>query len=57
MARYSWWDRRVYIDLSVTGPQLSGSPFADQFVRVMRKVGVDPVLFGSDHPLDDPSRR
>ncbi len=54
LARYPWWDRRVYIDVSATGSLLSGSPFAEQFVWILRKVGLDRILFGSDYPLDDP---
>ena len=52
--RYPWWRRNVWIDISVTGPMLAGGPFADQFAWVLRKVGVDRVVFGSDYPLDDP---
>jgi predicted TIM-barrel fold metal-dependent hydrolase len=38
----------------VTGPMLVGGPFADQFSWVLRKHGIDRVLFGSDYPVDDP---
>lgn len=55
LARYPWWKRNVWIDLSATGPLFSASPFAEQFVWVCRKVGADRLLFGSDYPLDDPS--
>jgi predicted TIM-barrel fold metal-dependent hydrolase len=54
MARYPGWGRNVWVDISVTGPMLSNGPFADQFVWVLRKLGVDRVLFGSDYPIDDP---
>jgi predicted TIM-barrel fold metal-dependent hydrolase len=54
LARYDWWSRNVWIDLSATGPLLAKSPFAAQFEWVLRKVGVDRLLFGSDYPLDDP---
>jgi predicted TIM-barrel fold metal-dependent hydrolase len=54
LARYPWWRRNVWIDLSATGPLLSGSPFAASFLWVVRKVGIDRWLFGSDYPLDDP---
>jgi hypothetical protein len=56
LSRYPWWERRVYIDISAIGPLLSGSPFAEQFVWVLRKVGFDRILFGSDYPVDDPER-
>ena len=44
----------MWIDISVTGTMLAGSPFAEQFAWVLRKVGVDRVVFGSDYPVDDP---
>jgi predicted TIM-barrel fold metal-dependent hydrolase len=54
---YPWWARKVWIDLSATAELLAGSPFADQFVWVLRKVGVDRLLFGSDFPLTSNPRR
>jgi uncharacterized protein len=54
LARYPWWQRHVWFDISATGPLLAGSPFADQFTWVLRKIGVDRVVFGSDYPIDDP---
>jgi uncharacterized protein len=32
----------------------ANSPFAEQLSWVLRKVGADRVIFGSDYPLDDP---
>ena len=54
VGRYPWWQRNVWIDISVTGLLLAGGPFAEQFAWVLRKVGTDRVIFGSDYPLDDP---
>jgi uncharacterized protein len=54
VARYPWWGRNVWIDISVTAAMLAGSPFAEQLTWVLRKVGVDRVVFGSDYPVDDP---
>jgi predicted TIM-barrel fold metal-dependent hydrolase len=54
VGRYPGWHRNVWIDISVTGPMLAGSPFAEKFTWVLRKVGTDRVVFGSDYPLDDP---
>jgi uncharacterized protein len=54
LARYAWWRRRVWFDISATGPLLAGGPFAEQFTWVLRKIGIDRVVFGSDYPLDDP---
>jgi predicted TIM-barrel fold metal-dependent hydrolase len=54
LARYPWWRRNVWVDISVTGPLLAGGPSAEQLAWVLRKVGVDRVVFGSDYPLDNP---
>jgi predicted TIM-barrel fold metal-dependent hydrolase len=54
IGRDPWWQRNVWIDISVTGMLFAGSPFAEQFTWVLRKVGTDRVIFGSDYPLDDP---
>jgi hypothetical protein len=54
LARYPWWGRNVWIDISVTARMLAGGPFGEQFAWVLRKVGVDRVVFGSDYPLDEP---
>jgi predicted TIM-barrel fold metal-dependent hydrolase len=55
LARYPWWQRNVWVDISVTGLMLAGGPFAEQFTWVLRKVGTDRVIFGSDYPIDDPA--
>jgi hypothetical protein len=54
VGRYPGWQRNVWIDISVTGLMFAGGPFAEQFAWVLRKVGTDRVVFGSDYPLDDP---
>jgi uncharacterized protein len=54
LARYPWWRRNVWIDLSATAPLLAHGPFAEQFEWVCRKLGVDRLLFGSDYPMDAP---
>jgi predicted TIM-barrel fold metal-dependent hydrolase len=54
LARYPDWGRNVWIDISVTGPMLASGPFAEQFAWVLRTVGTDRVVFGSDYPVDDP---
>lgn len=54
VARYPEWRRNVWVDISVTAPMLAGSPFAEQLAWVLRRVGVDRVVFGSDYPVDDP---
>ena len=54
IGRYPGWQRNVWIDISVTGLLFAGSPFAEQLAWVLRKVGTDRIIFGSDYPLDDP---
>jgi uncharacterized protein len=54
LRRYPWWRRNVWVDISVTGALLAGGPFAEQFAWVLRKLGTDRVLFGSDYPVDEP---
>jgi predicted TIM-barrel fold metal-dependent hydrolase len=54
LARYPWWPRRVWIDISATALMLAGGPFAEQFAWVLRKVGTDRIVFGSDFPIDNP---
>jgi uncharacterized protein len=55
LAKYPWWGRNVYIDISVAAAMFADGPFAEQFVWVLRKVGTDRVLFGSDFPLYSPA--
>jgi len=54
LARYPWWKRNVWVDLSATASLLADGPFAEQFAWVCRKVGTDRLLFGSDYPHDEP---
>lgn len=53
-ARYPFWKNNVHFDVSAIAELLAGSPYAEQFVWVMRKVGVDKILYGSDWPVCDP---
>ncbi len=48
---YAWWRRNVWFDISATVTLLAGSPFMEQFRWVIRRLGVDRILFGSDYPL------
>ncbi|HET8660972.1 MAG TPA: amidohydrolase family protein [Micromonosporaceae bacterium] len=54
-ARYPWWPGNVYHDLSGTAEMFAGSPYAEQLRWVVRKLGTDRVLYGSDWPLCDPA--
>lgn len=55
LSKYPFWPRHVWIDISATASLLAGGPYVEQFVWVLRKVGIDRILFGSDYPLDDPA--
>jgi predicted TIM-barrel fold metal-dependent hydrolase len=54
LARYPWWPRKVWVDISGTAALLAGSPYAEQFTWILRKMGTDRVLFGSDWGVFDP---
>lgn len=54
LARYPWWRRQVWVDISVAAAMFANGPFAGQFTWTLRKVGTDRIVFGSDYPLDDP---
>lgn len=55
LSKYPWWKGKVYVDISAAAPMFADSPYAEQFVWVLRKVGVDRLLFGSDYPLYTPT--
>ena len=57
IGRYPGWQRNVWIDISVTGLLFAGSPFAEQLTWVLRRVGTDRVIFGSDYPRRRPADR
>lgn len=38
LARYPWWRRQVWIDISVAAAMFANGPFAEQFTWVLRKV-------------------
>lgn len=54
LARYPWWPRRVWVDISGTAALLADGPYAEQFTWILRKMGTDRVLFGSDWGVFDP---
>jgi uncharacterized protein len=54
LAPYPWFRRQVWVDISATANLLAGGPFAEQFVWVLRKFGMDRVVYGSDYPVGDP---
>ncbi len=52
--KYPWWPNNVYFDISYTAAAFANSPMRDELVYVIREVGVDRVMFGSDYPLHQP---
>lgn len=44
MAKYPWWTRNVWFDMSVAAAAFAGSPYQDQFAWVCRKLGTDRLL-------------
>ncbi len=51
LAEYPWYKRNIWVDVSYTAGLYAGSPYHEQFVWVLRQIGIDRVLFGSDYPL------
>lgn len=54
VARYPWFTRNVYLELSAVAALFGGSPYADQLAWVCRNHGLDRVLWGSDYPVYSP---
>ncbi|SHL90948.1 amidohydrolase family protein [Mucilaginibacter sp. OK098] len=52
--KYPWYKKNMWFDLSAIAPILGDSPFRDQLVWTIRKIGVQQFLFGSDFPMFDP---
>jgi uncharacterized protein len=54
LSKYPWYKKNIWFDLSAIAPILGDSPFRDQLVWTIRKIGIGQFLFGSDFPLFDP---
>ncbi len=54
LARYPWWRRQVWVDVSAMAEVYARSPLSASFAWHLRQVGVDRLLWGSDWPLGDP---
>ncbi|PSL49483.1 putative TIM-barrel fold metal-dependent hydrolase [Chitinophaga niastensis] len=54
LKKYPWYKNNIWLDVSAVAPILGDSPFHDQLVWTMRKIGIDQFLFGSDFPVFDP---
>lgn len=55
LPRFPWWRRHVWIDISMAASMFANGPFSEQFTWVLRKIGTDRIVFGSDYPFDDPA--
>ncbi|MEO7983148.1 MAG: amidohydrolase family protein, partial [Bacteroidota bacterium] len=53
---YNWYKRNVWFDIAATASEFADSPYEEQLVWTMKKVGTDRILFGSDFPLYDPAK-
>ena len=51
LQRYPWYHNNLWVDLSAVAAMYADSPYRDELVYVIRKIGVDRVLFGSDMPF------
>lgn len=51
LGKYPWYPRNVWLEISVSASMFADSPYREQFVWVLRQIGMDRVLFGSDFPL------
>lgn len=54
-AELPWWPKNVWFDLSATAHFFVGSPYEAQLRWLVRQLGTDRVLFGSDYPVDTPA--
>ena len=55
LKKYPWFRNNIWFDLSAIAPILGNSPFHDQLMWTIRKIGVGQFMFGSDFPLFDPA--
>jgi predicted TIM-barrel fold metal-dependent hydrolase len=51
---YPWWQRNVWVDLSVIAVMVADSPRRDELLWTLRQIGMDRVLFASDFPANTP---
>lgn len=51
---YPWFGRNLWIEISGISHIYVDSPYVAELLWVIRKVGIDRVLFGSDFPLVTP---
>ncbi|TWF44869.1 hypothetical protein FHW36_101792 [Chitinophaga polysaccharea] len=54
LKKYPWFKSNIWMDLSAIAPVLGDSPFREQLVWTIRKIGITQFLFGSDFPIFSP---
>jgi uncharacterized protein len=52
---YNWYKRNVWFDIAATVSEFAESPYKEDLIWTMKKVGMDRILFGSDFPLYNPA--
>lgn len=48
---YAWYRGNLWVDLSAVARLYARSPYREQLLHVIRHIGVERVLFGSDYPF------
>jgi len=51
--QYPWYAKNVWFDVSYVMPTFADSPYHHQLAWIIRKVGVEKFVFGSDYPIFD----
>lgn len=54
--RFAWYPHNVWFDLSAVAAFYASSPYRDELTWVIRAIGTERVLFGSDWPIDEPAQ-
>jgi predicted TIM-barrel fold metal-dependent hydrolase len=54
--KYNWYKRNVWFDIAATVVEYANSPYKEQLIWTMGKIGTDRILFGSDFPLYEPGK-
>lgn len=49
--KYSWYQRNMWFDISAALPMYINSPYKKQLIWIMKEIGIDRILFGSDFPI------
>lgn len=55
LRQFSYYQRNIWFDLSVTAHTFADSPYEDELVWATRAIGTDRIVFGSDYPVETPA--